>query len=260
MSTTTQEQPQRAAIRARYQREVGPWSPLYDVVLDADPQLMDAFVELCAVPVRTGHLTPLVREYVGIAVNASTTHLYEPAVRTHIRNALALGADHREIVEVLQLTSVLGIHTCELGLNVLGEELTSAGIPLPPKTDRQRALRERFLSGRGMFPEVLEDVLRFDVELLEAYLQYSSIPWRSGTLPPKVREFVYIAIDASTTKLHEVGTRIHIQNALAAGASREEIVEVLELIAQIGIHACTMALPILLEEAAAFHDEEAGSR
>jgi alkylhydroperoxidase/carboxymuconolactone decarboxylase family protein YurZ len=252
-----QEQSVRSAIRARYEREVGTWPSLYDVVLEADPKLMDAFVDLCAVPVRSEQLTPVVREYIGIAASASTTHMYEPAVRTHVREALALGADHREIVEVLQLTSVLGIHSCELGLDVLDEELARAGVTLPPETDRQRAVRERFRSGRGMFPQVLENVLRHDVDLLETYLEYSTIPWRTGTLEPKVREFIYIAIDASTTKLYEVGTQIHIANALAAGATREEIVAVLEIIARIGIHACTMAFPILMEEADAYQARKA---
>lgn len=238
-------------IKARFEANVGPWAPMYDPVLQADPELMDAFIGLCAVPVSRGHLDPKTCEFVGIAVNASTTHLYEPALRAHVRNALAYGADPMEIVEVLELTSVLGIHTCELGMSVLAQECGETGDGKAKDwDDRQQAVRNRFQSGRGMFPSVLEDVLRFDVDLLEAYVEYSTIPWKRGLLSSKVKEFVYIAIDASTTKLHEEGTRIHIRNALRAGATKDEIVEVLELIAQIGIHACTMAVPIFLEEVA----------
>lgn len=236
----------RAAVKARYEALCGRWPEMFDPVLAVDPELMDAFVDLSAVPVAGGRLDPVVREFIGIAVNASTTHMYEPAVREHIRTALSLGAATMEIVEVLELVSVLGIHSCELGMSVLATEVDAQ----PELDERRQAVRDRFLAGRGMFPEILEDVLRFDPELLEAYVQYSTTPWRRGLLPPKVKEFVYIAIDAATTKLYEVGTRIHMRNALAAGASEAEITEVLELISQIGIQACVMGIPVLLDEMA----------
>jgi alkylhydroperoxidase/carboxymuconolactone decarboxylase family protein YurZ len=67
-------------------------------------------------------------------------------------------------------------------------------------------------------------------------------------LEPKVRELIYVAIDAATTHLHAAGTRIHIRNALALGATKEEILEVLELITVLGIHSLTLGLPVLLDE------------
>jgi alkylhydroperoxidase/carboxymuconolactone decarboxylase family protein YurZ len=61
-------------------------------------------------------------EFIAIAVDASCTHLYAPGVRRHIRKALELGATAEEITAVLQLTSVLGIHTMSLGAPILQEE------------------------------------------------------------------------------------------------------------------------------------------
>ncbi len=58
-----------------------------------------------------------------IAVDASCTHMYGPGVRRHVRKALELGATKEEIAAVLQLTSVLGIHTMSLGAPILQEEL-----------------------------------------------------------------------------------------------------------------------------------------
>jgi len=239
-----------ARLRARYEARCGPWPEMLDVVLEADPELVEAFIGLCAVPVERGALEPVTRELIGIAVNASTTHLYEPALRVHIRNALALGAEQMDIVEVLELTSVLGIHTCTMGMPLLAEELAAAGHEERELTERQREIKERFQQGRGLWRPFLEDMVRLDPDIVDGYLAFSAVPWKRGRLPRKVKELVYIAIDASTTHLYETGTRMHIQNALTAGASRDEILEVLELVAQIGIHACTMAIPILLEEAA----------
>jgi alkylhydroperoxidase/carboxymuconolactone decarboxylase family protein YurZ len=64
-------------------------------------------------------------EFIAIAVDASCTHLYAPGVRRHIRQALALGATKDEITAVLQLVSVLGIHTLSVGAPILLEELAA---------------------------------------------------------------------------------------------------------------------------------------
>ena len=74
-------------------------------------------------PMLTGVLDAKTIEFIAIAVDASCTHMYEPGVRRHIRKALELGATKEEITAVLQLTSVLGIHTMSLGAPVLLEEL-----------------------------------------------------------------------------------------------------------------------------------------
>ena len=67
-------------------------------------------------------------EFIAIAVDASCTHMYAPGVRRHIRKALELGATQEEITAVLQLTSVLGIHTMSLGAPILQEELAAAKV------------------------------------------------------------------------------------------------------------------------------------
>ncbi|MEY2195077.1 carboxymuconolactone decarboxylase family protein [Neobacillus sp. BF23-41] len=33
-----------------------------------------------------------------------------------------------------------------------------------------------------------------DEELFEAYLKFSMVPWKKGTLDPKIKELIYIAI------------------------------------------------------------------
>lgn len=116
-------------------------------------------------------------------------------------------------------------------------------------TARQKELKERFIKDRGYWSETIWDhVLKIDPDFFEAYLNFSSIPWRKGVLPPKIKELIYIAVDASTTHLYDPGTRQHIANALKYGATKEEIMEVFELISVLGIHTCTTGVPILIEE------------
>jgi len=114
--------------------------------------------------------------------------------------------------------------------------------------EQQRELREAFIERRGYWNEFWDGLLRLDPEFFEAYVTFSGVPWKSGPLEPKFKELIYIAIDAATTHLYEPGLRVHIQNALKHGATQEEIMEVLELVSVLGIHACTLGVPILVEE------------
>jgi hypothetical protein len=115
--------------------------------------------------------------------------------------------------------------------------------------ERQKRLRQKFTEERGYWDENLwGKVLRLDADFFEAYLNFSAVPWRKGVLPPKVKELIYIAIDASTTHLYEPGLRQHIRNAMKYGATKEEIMEVLELTSVLGIHTCTLGVPVLWEE------------
>jgi len=69
-----------------------------------------------------------------------------------------------------------------------------------------------------------------------------------GVLPPKEIELLSIAFDASYTHMYAPGTRRHIKGALKAGASVEEIMEVLKICVAHGVQACNLAVPILAEE------------
>lgn len=115
-------------------------------------------------------------------------------------------------------------------------------------TADQQRLKAEFVEGRGFWTHLLEDLLRVDPIFFKAYSEFSSVPWKHGVLPPKVKELIYIAIDATTTHLYEPGLRYHIRAAMDQGATKEEILEVLELISVLGIHSCTMGLPILVDE------------
>ncbi|MDB5716544.1 MAG: Carboxymuconolactone decarboxylase family protein [Sphingomonadales bacterium] len=239
----------RRSLRHAFVDQRGYWNPFWEGMLELDPAFFEAYLNFSSVPWKSGTLEPKVKELIYIAIDASTTHLYEPGLRQHIKNALGYGATREEIMEVYELTSVLGIHTCTLGVPVLLEELDLAGAPpLPPMTAEQEQVRDDFVAKRGYWNPFWEGLLRMDTTFFEAYLAFSGVPWENGTLEPKIKELIYVAIDAATTHLYEPGLRQHIKNALGYGATREEIMEVYELTSVLGIHTCTLGVPVLLEE------------
>ena len=96
-------------------------------------------------------------------------------------------------MEVYQLVSILGMHTCTMGVPVLLDEMRQAGkggelaVPL---TAKQLKLKEEFTENRdigGVVGRSLNDMPR----VFEAYLRFCSIPWSPGFLEPKVKEFMY---------------------------------------------------------------------
>ena len=98
----------------------GHWNPNWDPIAEVDKVWMEKFLNM---GLHSKHvLDPKTYELIAIAVDASCTHMYAPGVRTHIRKALELGVTFEEIAAVLQLTSVLGIHTMSMGAPILLEE------------------------------------------------------------------------------------------------------------------------------------------
>lgn len=237
----------------------GYWSPIWDDILDLTPEFFEAYMNFSSVPWKTGTLEPKIRELIYIAIDSSTTHMYEPGLKVHIRNALRHGATRAEIMEVYQLTSVLGIHTVTTGLPILFDEMAKAGrgaeIEQKPLTLHQEALKATFTENRGYWSPLWDGLIRLSPEFFEAYMNFSSVPWKTGTLEPKVRELIYIAIDSATTHLYEPGLRVHIQNALRYGATTQEIMEVYQLTSVLGIHTVTFGMPALIDELKRAEDE-----
>jgi alkylhydroperoxidase/carboxymuconolactone decarboxylase family protein YurZ len=107
----------------------GDWNPVWDTLRDQDPEFLEAYLAFRSVPHRNGPLPPKFKELILVAINAATTHLYAPGVRRHMRNALKAGATPQEILEVIQLTTVMGIHACNLAVPILVEEVAAAAAP-----------------------------------------------------------------------------------------------------------------------------------
>jgi alkylhydroperoxidase/carboxymuconolactone decarboxylase family protein YurZ len=244
----------RRELRDRYVEACGRWDASLDGLLQLDPEFFEAYLGLVAAPWRGGdhggHLEPKVKQFVLLAVDAAATHLHEPGIRLHIRKSLEHGATKAELLEVLQLTSTMGIHSVTVGVPVLLEcarDVLPAS-PAPARTARQDELKRAFEEQRGYWHAFWDGVLDLDPEFFAAYLTFSSHPWRHGVLEPKVKELIYTAFDASATHMYVPGLTQHIENALGYGATVGEVMEVLELASAIGIHTFAVTAPILAEE------------
>jgi len=113
---------------------------------------------------------------------------------------------------------------------------------------RRIKLKEDFIKARGYWASLWDNVLILDPAFLEAYMHYSAAPLKTGALEPKMKELIFIAIDASTTHQHKQGLKVHLGNAKRYGATKEEIMEVYQIASVQGIHTLMLGVPMLIEE------------
>jgi len=189
-------------LRDKFNAELGPeaFHSGWESLLALDPPFFKASLHLASVPRRKSHLSTKDQSLISLAVDSAATHLYAPGIRTHVAAALRAGASVAEVVEVVELSSTLGIHACNIGVPLLVEVLREEGRFQEDITraydERQEALKEEFTKKRGYWHAFWEDFLRLDPEFFAAYLEFSSVPWSKdvpgnstggrGVLEPKV--------------------------------------------------------------------------
>lgn len=62
-----------------------------------------------------------IKELVYCAFDAASTHLYVPGLKLHMKNALGYGATPQEIVEVLEIATLLSLHTAHVAAPIIAK-------------------------------------------------------------------------------------------------------------------------------------------
>ncbi len=236
------DEPERRQA-APYKEELGYWNPTLNYLLEADEEFFEIYQKLVSAPYKNNILDAKSRELINVALSSAPTNLSKDTLEIHIENALNQGATEKEILEVFKMVSVLGMHTCAVGVPILVEETGKyEGAEL---NDRQEELKQKFVKKMGYWHDFRNTMLLNDEHFFESYYQFLTNPWESDILSPKLKEFIYIAIDSATTHLFDVGIRVHIQSALRHGATFEEIMEVLKLTSAQGVDTFYAGIPVL---------------
>ena len=229
-------------------QETGPWEPALAQLSEWDPAWAETCVKMTTNPWTSGVLPRKTVELICILLNAACTNLNAEGTRRHIRAALEAGATRDEIMMVTQICHFGGLHSCSLGAPFLLEEAKAAGAKPAqrdtgaptPFSDKMRAV--------GQWNPAWDPFFELDPVWTDQYFATAVPAYYSGVLPAKDVELLSIAFDASYTHMYAPGTRRHIKGALNAGATMEEIMEVLKLCVVQGAQACNLGVPILAEE------------
>jgi alkylhydroperoxidase/carboxymuconolactone decarboxylase family protein YurZ len=230
--------------------ETGAWDASLTQLREWDPEWADACVKMSTNPWTSGVLSRKFIELVSLGLNAACTNLNADGTRRHIRAALEAGATRDEILFVLKAGTVMAIHALAAGAPIAMEEANASGVKpaqhvnavATPACDAMKAI--------GQWNGVWDPLVELDPVWFDEFMAVGVGVYKTSPLAVKEVELLSIALDASYTHMYAPGTRRHMQAAFKAGATFEEIVEVLKLCVVQGIQACNLGVPILAEELA----------
>src|SRR5271166_1930259 len=218
-------------------KELGPWGDAFATLEKWDPKWAETCLKMTTNPWTGGVLQLKLVELIGVALNSACTNLDADGLRRHIRAALRAGATRDEILLVLKMASLMSIESCMLAGPILLEE-SSEGDLDAAAVERLKRLKR-----------VKEETPAIDE--MKALGKWN-VAWDPffDLAPVWTDQFMAtaIALDASYKHIYPAGTRRHIKKALKAGATVEEIMEVLKLCVVEGVQACNLGVPILEEE------------
>lgn len=184
------------------------------------------------------HLSPRMKELVLLAVHGTPTALNADGIRRHVGRALEAGATEQDVVDVMLTISGVANHALYFSVPVLVSELHACNrtdLDDLQMSDEAMQAKQEFIKIRGWWNEGREQIATLLPDYFKELSNLTSAAWRHGSLTPKERELICIAIDASVTHMYEAGLRLHIRNALGHGASTGEILEVFQLTAVLGL-------------------------
>ena len=228
--------------------EIGPWdASALTQLREWDMAWADQSLKMFSNPWTNGVLPRKTVELISLAWNSACTNLNAEGTRRHIRGELDAGATREEVLMVLKMASLLSIHICSLAAPILLEEAKAAGIKPASKVAGATPVCEK-MKAAVQWNTAWEPFFELDPEWTEEFIAAGAPVYIGGVFSPKLAELLSIAFDASITHMYAPGTRRHIKNAMKAGATMEEIMEVLKICVASGVEACNLAIPILAEE------------
>jgi len=247
--------PTQAAKARGSEQTTSPWVAALNKLREWDPDWAEQCVKMTTNPWTEGILQTKFIELICIGLNAIHTNLNPDGTRRHIRAALEAGASRQEILFVLKCASVMSIHYCGLGAPLLLQEASASSL------EDFSAVRAKRLQKVGEATPAVEkmkaigqwndewDCLLFLAPVwTDQYMAMCIELYEERVFPRKELELLLIAFDASFAHVDGPYTRHHIKNAFRAGATTDEIMQVLKLVVVQGIQACGLGVSILAEE------------
>ena len=234
---------------------VSPWVAALNQLREWDPEWAEQCVKMVRNPWADGILPVKFIELVSVGLNASRTNLNPEGTRRHIRAALAAGASRQEILFVLKCASAMSIHCFSFNAPLLVQEASLGSLEDFGALRKRRlekvgkaALAVERMKATGHWSEEWESVLFLDPVWTDQYMAMCAALYAENVLSRKELELLLVAFDAAYVYIYGPGTKRHIKSAFKAGATVEEIMEVLKLGVVQGVQACNLGVTLLAEE------------
>jgi len=232
-----------------------PWAAAMSKLREWDPVWAEQAVKMTANPWTEGVLPTKFIELVSVGLNAAHTNLSPDGTRRHIRAAINAGANRQEILFILKCASVVSIHSVTFSAPILLQEASYGSLEdfskvrarrLQKVSDATPAVEK--MKAIGQWSDEWDCLLFLAPVWTDEYMAMCLELYGAKVLSPKELELLLIAFDASYGNAFGPNTRHHIKNAFKAGATTDEIMQVLKLGVIRWMQACTLGVSILAEE------------
>ena len=207
-------------------------------IAELDPRFTELTERLFGRVLTPRYLSTVRHAAVSLCLDALVTQLDSTRLDARLSVADQI-LNEQQIIAVLQLTSVAGLHSVSTGAPALAEEARARFGGTDPSAE-QELVRHAF-ENDGPRPRPMDamygSILERDPEYFEAFRAWIDHPWRSEALDHGTLHLVCIALDIACTHLYESGFRRHVREAFDLGVSVDEIFEVIEIASVEGLRS-----------------------
>jgi len=234
-TSATLADPDREKIKALFIAERGYWRPWTETALQESPSFVEQYAHYAGYPARTGPLTERMIELIYVGLDASSSHLFEPGLHTHMKRALEVGATASDIFDVLHLVAVQGIASVCKASDILAE-LTS---PSEVLTIDEK-LQERIDQLGAAHALGLTSLARMNPGYAKVLLDFVESGRPSAGLTPAERSLVQLALHACFTAFNPDAVRQIITAGLSQGLSSSALHQAIQLGAHLAVHGTAL--------------------
>ncbi len=231
--------PARAQIKASFIAERGYWRPWVDTMLQACPGFVQQYARYAGHPARTGPLTPRMVELIYVALDASSSHLFESGLRTHMHKAREAGATDADVFDVLHLVAVQGVASAGQAADILAE---LSGADAAAAIDA--SLRERIDTLGVAHALRLGSLARMDPGYVQVLLDFIEKGRPDAGLTAAERSVVQLALHACFTAFNPGAVRALVAAALAHGVAPAELLQAIQLGAHLAVHGSALGASV----------------
>jgi alkylhydroperoxidase/carboxymuconolactone decarboxylase family protein YurZ len=218
----------RDAIKAEFQRERGYWRPWNETLLREQPDFLLAYARYAGHPSRTGPLSTRMVELIYVALDASSSHLFESGLRIHMQKAKEAGASLQDIFDVLHLVAEQGLACVLQSIHVLAEETDDGS------TQNHPSIAEH----------AWDWLSRHDPSYAELTRTFCQNNTSHEGLPSSERCLVQIALHACFTAFNPVALRSCIRQGIEHGLTTAQMLQAIQLGAHLSVHGTALGTQV----------------
>lgn len=226
---------ERAQIKDYFIAERGYWRPWTETMLQVCPGFVQQYARYAGHPARSGPLTPRMVELIYVALDASSSHLFESGLHTHMKRAFEVEATQADIFDVLHLVAVQGVASLCLATDILAEFTEVGEVAAIDKTLQARI--DRLGPAHAL---ALTSVARLDPDYAAVLLDFVEEGRPEAGLTPAERSLVQLALHACFTAFNPGAIRQIVATALSQGLTPAELLQAIQLGAHLAVHGTAL--------------------